>query len=104
MKVKDTSEIRRLDAEKPSAPKATRSAAPPAATDKVSTDSQAQVAAAAGAARQALGQNRSVRLEAIEAAVRQGTFQPDPQRIAQRILQDAEVTAMVQAMLHKGGG
>jgi negative regulator of flagellin synthesis FlgM len=66
----------------------------------VSPDSKAQLEAAAAAARKALGQNRSIRLEAIEAAVRQGTFKPDPQRIAQKILADAELSAVLQAMLN----
>ena len=99
MKVKDTSEVRRVDANRTPETKKSESTAS-TATDKVSTEAKAQVEAAAAAARQALGSNRAVRLEAIEAAIRQGTFKPDPARIAQRILDEAEVTAMLQSMLH----
>jgi len=98
MKVKDTSEVRRADASRPSETKKTERART-SATDKVSTEAKAQVEGAATSARQSLGSNRAVRLEAIEAAIRQGTFKPDPARIAQRILDEAEVTAMLQNML-----
>ena len=69
--------------------------------DKVSTEAKAQVDAAANAAREAVGNDRSVRLDAIEAAIRQGAFKPDPNRIAQRILEDAELTAKIQALLKR---
>jgi len=98
MKVKDTGEVRRVDANRTTETK--KESASASATDKVSTEAKAQVEAAANAARQSLGSNRAVRLEAIEAAIRQGTFKPDPARIAQRILDEAEVTAMLQSMLH----
>ena len=94
MQVKDASEIRRLDVAGPAEPK--KAPAGPGSSvvpDKVSTDSTAQVTAAASAARSAIEQDSGVRLEAITAAVRDGTFKPDPQRIAQKILDDAELTA-----------
>ncbi len=78
------------------------SAARVAASDKVSTDSSAQVEAATTAARSALGNKHDLRLSEIAAAVRNGTFKPDPQRIAQKILDDAELTAMLQTMLQRG--
>lgn len=108
MQVKDASEIRRLDANKPPEAKKAQAAASSSLTsdkvssDKVSTDSKALLAAAASATQAAAGQNRSLRLEAIEAAVRQGTFKPDPQRIAQEILDDAELSATLQSMLKLG--
>jgi negative regulator of flagellin synthesis FlgM len=102
MRVKDASEVRRVDATRTPESKRTPASAGSAASDKVSTDSKAQLDAAATAARQAAGQNRTIRLEAIEAAVRQGTFRPDPQRIAQRILDDAELTAVLQSMMTRG--
>src|SRR5512142_1226898 len=102
MKVKDASEIRRVDVAQPSESKSTRSSEAPAASDKVSTDSSAQVAAASSAARRALSMNHDLRLSEIAAAVKNGTFKPDPQRIAQKILDDAELTAMLQDMLHRG--
>jgi len=99
MQVKDTSEVRGVDASR--APDAKKPEGSAKQADKVSTEARAQVDAAAAAARQAVGSNRNVRLEAIEAAIRNGTFKPDPARIAQRILDDAEVTAMLQSMLNK---
>jgi negative regulator of flagellin synthesis FlgM len=102
MKVKDASEIRRVDVAKPPESKSTRSGDAPAASDKVSTDSSAQLVAASKSARSALSKNHDLRLSEIAAAVKNGTFKPDPQRIAQKILDDAELTAMLQHMLHRG--
>jgi negative regulator of flagellin synthesis FlgM len=100
MKVKDASEIRRLDVGKPAESKSTQSTAKSSvAPDKVSTDSSAQVVAAGAATRMALSQDQGLKLEAITAAVRDGTFKPDPQRIAEKILDDAELSAMLQTML-----
>jgi negative regulator of flagellin synthesis FlgM len=102
MKVKDASELRGIEANRPPEPKKAPARAPSVATtDKVSTEVKAQVEAAASAARQALGNGRAAQLEAIEAAVRQGAFKPDPNRIAQRILEDAELTAKLQALLKR---
>ena len=102
MKVKDASELRGVEASRPPEPKKkTESSSSSAASDKVSNEVKAQVAAAATAARQQVGNDRAVRLEAIEAAVRQGAFKPDPGRIAQRILEDAELTAKLQALLKR---
>ena len=102
MKVKDASELRGVEANRPPEPKKkTESSSSSAASDKVSNEVKAQVAAAANAARGQAGNDRTVRLEAIEAAVRQGAFRPDPNRIAQRILDDAELTAKIQALLKR---
>ena len=102
MKVKDASELRGVEANRPPEPKQAEARSSSASTsDKVSTEVKAQVEAAASAARQAVGNDRSVRLEAIEAAIRQGAFKPDPGRIAQRILDDAELTAKIQALLKR---
>ncbi len=101
MKVKDASEIRRVDVAKPAESKSTQAGSASPASDKVSTDSSAQVVAASAATRTALSNNKDLRLEQIAAAVKNGTFKPDPQRIAQKILDDAELTAMLQTMLHR---
>jgi len=101
MKVKDPSEIRPVDTRKPpEPPRATRpdGAAPP---DRVSTDETARLARVVAAARQGADASRAARVEAIEAAIRQGTLRPDPQRIAQKILDDAELTAMLRALLDR---
>jgi negative regulator of flagellin synthesis FlgM len=101
MKVKDASELRGIEANRPAEPKTAPARSSSVTADKVSTEAKAQVDAAANAAREAVGNDRSVRLDAIEAAIRQGAFKPDPNRIAQRILEDAELTAKIQALLKR---
>jgi negative regulator of flagellin synthesis FlgM len=102
MKVKSAGEVTPVDARRPDdASKATsagRASAPP---DTVSTAETAKLAAAVAAVRSQLGTARAAKLEAIEASVRQGTFRPDPARIAQQILQDAELSAVLMALLNK---
>jgi negative regulator of flagellin synthesis FlgM len=103
MKVKDASEIRRLDVARPAESKTTQPGSSTSVTpDKVSTDSSAQVVAAGAATRAVLANRQGLRLEAIAQAVKDGTFKPDPVRIAQKILDDAELTAMLQTMLNRG--
>ncbi len=101
MKVKDASELRSVDANRPPEPKKAPARTSSAKSDKVSTEASAQVAAAASASRQQVDADRAVRLEEIKAAVSRGAFQPDPARIAQRILDDAELTAKIQALLKR---
>lgn len=67
--------------------------------DRVSTSESAKVASAVAEAAQGAGATRAARLRQIEAAVRQGVYRPDPQRIAQQILNEAEIAAKVQALL-----
>ena len=102
MKVKSSSEIKPVDARRPDEPQrgssAGRASAPP---DTVSTAESAKLAAAMAAVRSQVSTARTAKLEAIEAAVRQGTFRPDPARIAQQILQDAELSAVLMALLNK---
>ncbi len=100
MKVKDASEVRRLDAKRTDGSTPTRKDAPATTTDKVSTDSTAKLEAATTAAKASARSNRELRLEEIETAIKNGTFKPDPARIAARILDDAQITAQLQAMLH----
>jgi len=100
MKVTDTSQIKALAPGKPSEPSKT-SASERGAADRVSTEDTARMAAAvAQAARHASGA-RGAKLAAIEAEVRQGTYKPDPQQIAQQILDDAELAAQLQMMFRK---
>ncbi|HYG66530.1 MAG TPA: flagellar biosynthesis anti-sigma factor FlgM [Anaeromyxobacteraceae bacterium] len=101
MKVKDASEARRVEASRPQESRRTPAAPPATVDDKVSVEAQARIDAAVQAARSATGDARSVQLAEIEAAIRQGTFRPDPQRIAQRILDEAAITAMLQAMMKR---
>jgi negative regulator of flagellin synthesis FlgM len=102
MKVTDISQIKALapgklpEASKPSSPEQ------PDTTDKVTTEASRSLAAAVGeAARSTNSAGREAKLQAIEAAVKQGTYRPDPQRIAQEILNDAELAARLQAMFWK---
>jgi len=101
MKVKDASELRGIEVNRPAEPKKAPERSSSAKSDKVTTGAKAQLDAAIDAARQSSGSERTVKLEAIEAAIRQGAFKPDPQRIAARILDDAELTAKLQALLKR---
>jgi negative regulator of flagellin synthesis FlgM len=100
MKVTDTSQIKALAPGRlpePSRPASDHGEV----ADRVSTDDSARVAAAVAAASQAAGTGHTARLAAIEAAVRQGTYKPDPGQIAQQILDDAELAARLQALFSK---
>lgn len=102
MKVNSTSEIRPVSARKTDeatgSTAAGRAQAPP---DRISTEESAKLAAAIAAIRSQASAARAAQLQTIETAVRQGTYRPDPARIAQQILQDAEISATFQAMLKK---
>jgi negative regulator of flagellin synthesis FlgM len=99
MKVTDISQIKALAPTKP--PEPTRAPTARDATDRVSTEESAKIAQAVAQASQSAAAGRSAKLQAIEAAVRQGTYRPDPQRIAQEILDDAELAARLQALFRK---
>lgn len=74
-------------------------AARPAEGDRVTTEASAELEAAVAKARDHAAGARAARLADIEAAVRKGTYRPDPNRIAQQILDDAELIARLHAML-----
>jgi negative regulator of flagellin synthesis FlgM len=70
--------------------------------DKVSVESKkAASEVAVASARRSAGSERSARLERLEASVRSGSYSPDPSRVAEQILSDAEVDARLQAMLSR---
>jgi flagellar biosynthesis anti-sigma factor FlgM len=98
MKVKETSSIPALPAGGAEPPREGRepAARPP---DRVSTEQTARATAAIAAASVADGAARAARLRSIETAVQAGTYRPDPHRIAQQILDDAELSARLQAIL-----
>ena len=100
MKVTDTSQIKALAPGKVPEPSRSQSDATEVA-DRVSTDESARIAAAIAAATQAAGTGHTAKLAEIEAAVRQGTYRPDPQQIAQQILDEAELAARLQVMFSK---
>jgi len=101
MKVTDTKQITGLGAGTPT--DTARAAAPARTTadDRVTTDESARLATAIAASSQAAGAGRSAKLQAIATAVRQGTYRPDPQRIAQEILDEAELAARLKALFRK---
>jgi anti-sigma28 factor (negative regulator of flagellin synthesis) len=102
MKVNSASEIRPVSTRKADeaagSSAAGRTQAPP---DRISTEESAKLAAAIATIRSQASAARAAQLQTIETAVRQGTYRPDPARIAQQILQDAEISAAFQAMLKK---
>jgi negative regulator of flagellin synthesis FlgM len=67
--------------------------------DRVTVDGARPAEVAVGAARRSAGAERSARLERLEAQVRSGSYAPDPSRVAEQLLSDAEVDARMQAML-----
>ena len=67
--------------------------------DRVSARETEAALATVVVARQAAGTARSARLAALAEAVDRGTYRPDPSRIAQELLEDAELTAHLQALL-----
>lgn len=102
MKVTDTNQIRTLDLNRQADVNRAQKPEQPDTEDRVTTEQSARVAAAvAEATRQSGSNSRAAMLQAIEAAVRQGTYTPDPSRIAQRILDQAELAARLQAMLKR---
>ena len=101
MKVTDTSQIRALDVNRPA--EASRAQKPEVrdTEERVSTEESARISAAIVAAgRQGAGA-RAEMLRAIEISLRQGTYKPDPGRIAQRILDEAELAARLQLLLNR---
>ena len=94
MKVNNTNNLNRIrDKTEAKTPKN-------ASTEATSTPSAAQKSAQVDSSvAQALSDaktSRAERLRDIEAAVRDGTYQPDPQKIAEQILADAEISARLK--------
>lgn len=101
MRVTDTSQIKALAPGKSPEPGRTPAVDRADANDTVSTDDSARISAAVEAAVRSAGGTRTAKLAAIEAAVRSGAYKPDPQRIAQEILTEAELAARLQAIFSK---
>jgi negative regulator of flagellin synthesis FlgM len=100
MKVTETSQIRALAPSKPVEPGRATSAEHET-SDRVTTADSARLQAAIAAASKGSGASRMARLQEIESAVRQGSYTPDPQRIADQILDEAELAARLQALFTK---
>jgi anti-sigma28 factor (negative regulator of flagellin synthesis) len=92
MKINETtavSEVGRVTSSEPSV-------APP--KDRVTVKSR-EVDAAVTTARVSVAAARPGRLKDIEALVRAGQYHPDPSRVADEILNDAEIEARLQSLL-----
>ena len=105
MKVTDISQIKALAPSKvlreSGRPASADRAGAGDAGDRVSTDDTSRVTAAIAQASAAAGVGHAAKLQVIAASVKQGTYRPDPQRIAQEILDDAELAARLQALFTK---
>jgi len=67
-------------------------------SDKVSIGEVRQVEAIVQTVRSSLGMNRAAKLQELETSIRQGTYQPDAGRLAEKIIQAAEVDARIRAI------
>jgi anti-sigma28 factor (negative regulator of flagellin synthesis) len=78
---------------------ATLEAPAPAPKDRVTVNGSREVDVAVSTAKATQATDRPQRLKALEARVRAGEYHPDPSRVAEEILQDAEVDARLQTLL-----
>ena len=105
MKVTDIKSVVGPERVKPQDPTTPSSGASEAAgrtiRDRVTVAAPRTSEAAVASARRSAGVERSQRLEKLEAQVRSGAYAPDPSRVAEQILSDAEVDARLRAMLHR---
>ena len=97
MKVKDTQNMNtirdRADARSKGAVQSAKSSA------ATPTKKSEQVDISVSSAVEVAGSQRAERLRDLEAAIRGGTYKPDPNRIAEEILRDAELNARLKALL-----
>jgi flagellar biosynthesis anti-sigma factor FlgM len=98
MKVSDPKALEVVPAAKAGSDGPVRSVAP---VEKVSTQQSAALATAVNQARAAMPADRSARIREIAQAVKQGHYQPNPQQIAEQIVDDAELEARLRALLTK---
>jgi len=109
MKVTDVKPVVGIERGKASEALASSTSGNSAPKDRVSVSGSPENAAATAAAarnstavsttRSAAGARHAARLQQLEAQVRSGGYKPDPSRVAEQILSDAEVDARLQAML-----
>jgi anti-sigma28 factor (negative regulator of flagellin synthesis) len=69
--------------------------------DRVTVGTSRPAEPAVASARRAAGAERTARLDRLESQVRSGKYSPDPSRVAEQILSDAEVDARLQALLSR---
>ena len=101
MKVSESTPIAGPDrAPAPQAPPSSSgSAAAQGARDRVSVDASKGAESTISSARRSSATDRAARLQKLESSVRSGTYAPDPGRVAEQILSDAEVDARLQAII-----
>lgn len=97
MKVNDIKEVRELPEAAPVKPTKPVSEA----EDRVSTSASFELSQAVESARMELAGSRAVRVKELEAAVKQGLYRPDAKRLAEEILNAAELNARLRAMLKR---
>jgi anti-sigma28 factor (negative regulator of flagellin synthesis) len=69
-----------------------------APADKVSLQEAKQVETAVLAVRTKVGVDRGARLQELKGAIRQGDYRPDAGRLAEKIVQSAEVDARLSVL------
>jgi flagellar biosynthesis anti-sigma factor FlgM len=94
MKIRDTNEVGRIV---PTA--APESVRPQQSGDKVTVEAQKEVEQAVAAAQLSSASARGAKLQALEAAIAAGSYKPNPGQIADQLLESAELTARLRAML-----
>lgn len=95
MKIKDSGQVTELQPRQGSQRPATEGKA----LDRVSLDRSASFSVAVAAAKAEVPAAHLARLAAIEAAVRNGSYRPSPEAIAEKILDDAELAARLRSLL-----
>jgi flagellar biosynthesis anti-sigma factor FlgM len=73
----------------------------PEVQDKVSVGQASQLSQSVKDALKGSGAERAARLQSLEAAIRHGHYQPNPQQIANQILEQGELDARLRALLDK---
>jgi len=93
------SDIRQIEAKAAATPAKAVDEAPRAPADKVNAGGATKVAASIETSRAGAGASRAARLHQLTAQVKAGTYQPDPQRIADQILDAAQIDAALRSLL-----
>lgn len=67
--------------------------------DRISVGQTRTVAEMAQSAKQAVNEDRDVRLKRLEAAVKEGSYRPSASKVAEEILVQAELDAKLRTLL-----
>jgi anti-sigma28 factor (negative regulator of flagellin synthesis) len=94
MKITDTKPVAEVG--RTTAPEPVATSVP---KDRVTVSESREVRPAVASARSSTASARPARLKDLEAQVRAGNYHPDPSRVAEEILNDAEIDAQMQSML-----